>query len=75
MVVFLIYYIEVMGFIQKLKDEVMQSIEVAKDTALKDTPTWGGYTERFAMVMGANASGKSNLLKALDYMWMFVRPH
>ena len=26
-------------------------------------------------VMGANASGKSNLLKALDYMWMFVRPH
>ncbi len=57
------------------KDEVMQSIEVAKDTALKDTPTWGGYTERFAMVMGANASGKSNLLKALDYMWMFVRPH
>ena len=46
----------------------MQSIEVAKDTALKDTPTWGGYTERFAMVMGTNASGKSNLLKALDYM-------
>ena len=54
---------------------MIQSIEVAKDTALKDTPTWGGYTERFAMVMGANASGKSNLLKALDYMWMFVRPH
>ena len=47
---------------------MIQSIEVAKDTALKDTPAWGGYTERFAMVIGANADGKSNLLKALDYM-------
>lgn len=62
------------------KDEVILSFEATKDTALEDTNVVevapGVKLLRFAMVMGANASGKSNLLKALDYLrsWWFYRP-
>lgn len=62
------------------KDEVILSFEATKDVALEDSNVVevapGVRLLRFAMVMGANASGKSNLLKALDYlrMWWFARP-
>lgn len=62
------------------KDEAILSFEATKDTTLEDTNVVqvapGVRLLRFAMVMGANASGKSNLLKAVDYLrrWWFARP-
>ena len=62
------------------KDEVILSFEATKDTALEKSNVVevapGVRLLRMAMVMGANASGKSNLLKAVDYlrMWWFSRP-
>ena len=52
------------------KDEAILSFEATKDTMLEDSNVvevdQGVRLLRFAMVMGANASGKSNLLKAVD---------
>ena len=62
------------------KDEAILSFEATKDTMLEDSNVVevapGVRLLRFAMVMGANASGKSNLLKAVDYLrvWWFARP-
>lgn len=62
------------------KEEAILSFEATKDMTLDDSNVVevapGVKLLRFAMVMGANASGKSNLLKAVDYlrMWWFSRP-
>ena len=62
------------------KDEVVLSFEATKDESLEDNyvveVAQGVRLLRFAMVMGANASGKSNLLYALDFLrrWWFDRP-
>lgn len=62
------------------KDEVVLSFEATKDTTLEDNYVVevapGVRLLRFAMVMGANGSGKSNLLKALEFLrrWWFDRP-
>lgn len=62
------------------KDEVVLSFEATRDTNLEDNYVVevapGVRLLRFAMVMGANGSGKSNLLKALEFLrhWWFDRP-
>ena len=58
------------------RDEVTLSFEATKDTTFEDyhivEVTPGVRLLRFAMVYGANASGKSNLLYALDFLHDFV---
>ena len=59
---------------RSLRDEQVLSLVASKDKTLKDTHTQAtGITAaptlvRSAVVYGANASGKSNLIKALQYM-------
>jgi len=59
---------------RSLRDEQVLSLVASKDKTLKDTHTQlTGITAtptllRSAVVYGANASGKSNLIKALQYM-------
>ena len=57
------------------KDEVTFSFEATKDTFAEDYQVVevasGVRLLRFAMVYGANASGKSNLLKAFEYLRSF----
>lgn len=60
------------------KDEVTFSFEANKDTFAEDLQTVevakGVRLLRFAMVYGANASGKSNLIRAfhlLSYFWFY----
>lgn len=59
------------------KDEVTFSFEAAKDTFAEDYQVVevapGVRLLRFAMVYGANASGKSNLLKAMEFLRSFWR--
>lgn len=61
------------------KDEVVLSFEATRDTTLEENyvveVSPGVRLLRFAMVMGANASGKSNLLLAFDYLrrWWFCK--
>ena len=58
------------------RDEVTLSFEATKDTTFEDyhvvEVTPGVRLLRFAMVYGANASGKSNLLQALDFLHDFL---
>ena len=62
------------------RDEAVLSFEATRDTSLEDRYVVevapGVRLLRFAMIMGANASGKSNLLYALDFVrqWWFERP-
>ena len=57
------------------KDEVVFSFEATKDTFAEDTQVVkiNDKTQllRFAVVYGYNASGKSNLLKAFDFLKIF----
>jgi predicted ATP-dependent endonuclease of OLD family len=57
------------------KEEVTFSFEATKDTTFDDYQVVevapGVRLLRFAMVYGANASGKSNLLNALDFLHNF----
>ena len=58
------------------RDEVTLSFEATKDTTFEDYHVVevapGVRLLRFAMVYGANASGKSNLLYALDFLQNFI---
>jgi len=58
------------------RDEVALSFEATKDKTFEDSHivevTPGVRLLRFAMVYGANASGKSNLLYALEFLRNFV---
>ena len=58
------------------RDEATLSFEATKDKTFEDCHVVevvkGVRLLRFAMVYGANASGKSNLLYALDFLHMFV---
>lgn len=59
---------------RSLRDEQVLSLVASKDKTLQDTHTLGTGLKaaptllRSAVVYGANASGKSNLIKALQYM-------
>jgi uncharacterized protein len=59
---------------RSLRDEQVLSLVASKDKTLKDTHTQATGIRaaptlvRSAVVYGANASGKSNLIKALQYM-------
>ena len=57
------------------RDEVFLSFEATKDRTREDNYVIevapGVRLLRFAMVMGANGSGKSNLLQAFDYLRRF----
>jgi len=59
------------------KDEVTFSFEASSDNTLDEyyiaEPVPGIRILKMAMVYGANASGKSNLLKAFDFIYSFVR--
>ena len=59
------------------KDEVTFSFEATKDTFADEYQVFevapGVRLLRFAMVYGANASGKSNLLKAMEFLRSFWR--
>ena len=58
------------------KEEVVFSFEATSDKTLEDyyvhEPTPGVRLLKMAMVYGANASGKSNLIKAFDFVRRFV---
>ncbi len=58
------------------RNEVVLSFEATKDNTFEDYHVVevapGVRLLRFAMVYGANASGKSNLLYALDFLYEFV---
>lgn len=74
----MIQEIKVKNF-RSFKDEVVLSFEATRDTSLEENYVVevapGVRLLRFAMVMGANASGKSNLLFAIDYLreWWFCK--
>lgn len=59
---------------RSLRDEQVLSLVASKDNTLQDTHTLASDLNtvprllRSAVIYGANASGKSNLLKALQYM-------
>lgn len=57
------------------KNEVVFSFEATKDTTLEDSliveVAPGVRLLRFAMIMGANGSGKSNLLRCVDFIRTF----
>ena len=57
------------------KEEVTFSFEATKDTFAEDYQVVevakGVRLLRFAMIYGANASGKSNLLRAFDFLFRF----
>src|SRR5574344_14571 len=57
------------------KDEVVFNFEATKDSFAEDYQVVkvadGVHLLRFAMVYGANASGKSNLLEVLEYLHFF----
>jgi len=59
------------------KEEVTFSFEATRDTFAEDYQVVevapGVRLLRFAMVYGANASGKSNLLAAFDFLGNFIR--
>lgn len=70
----MIQEIKVKNFLS-FKDEVTFSFEATKDTFAEDYQvvevTPGVRILRFAMVYGANASGKSNLLQAMAFLRYF----
>lgn len=57
------------------KDETIISFEASKDTFKQDsllvTMNDGTRLSRIAIIYGANASGKSNLLEAFEYLFWF----
>lgn len=59
---------------RSLRDEQVLSLVASKDKTLEDTHTLSTGLKaapsllRSSVVYGANASGKSNLIKALQYM-------
>jgi hypothetical protein len=57
---------------RSIKDKVTLSFEAAKSTDLEDyyilTPKEGVRLLKLGLIYGANASGKTNLLKALDFL-------
>ncbi len=59
------------------KDEVTLSFEATSDKSLEDyyvaEPEHGVRILKMAMIYGANASGKSNVLKAFDFIRSFVK--
>lgn len=59
------------------KDEVTFSFEATSDDTLKEyyiaEPSPGVRILKMAMVYGANASGKSNLLNAFSFLYNFVK--
>jgi len=61
---------------KSFKEEVTLSFEAAKDTTFEDYQVVevapGVRLLRFAMVYGANASGKSNLLEAIEALHDFI---
>ena len=61
---------------KSFKDEVILSFEATKDTSFEDYHVVevvpGVRLLRFAMVYGANASGKSNLLDAISFLQNFL---
>ena len=54
------------------RNEVVLSFEATKDKTFEDCQVVNVTPEvrllRFALIMGANASGKSNLLNAIDFL-------
>lgn len=72
----MIQEIKIKNFLS-FKDEVTFSFEATKDTFAEDYQVVevapGIRLLRFAMVYGANASGKSNLLTAFDFLGEFLR--
>ena len=56
---------------KSFRDEVTLSFEATKDTTFESTQvvevTHGVRLLRLALIYGANASGKSNLLDAFDF--------
>lgn len=87
MVLFFLYFciLKIIRMIQEIriknflsfKDEVTFSFEATKDTFAEDYQVVevvpGVRLLRFAMVYGANASGKSNLLSTFDFLGLFWR--
>ena len=57
------------------KEETVISFEASKDTFKQDsllvTMNDGTRLSRIAIIYGANASGKSNLLEAFEYLFWF----
>ena len=60
---------------KSFRDEVTLSFEATKDTTFENTQVVevanGVRLLRLALIYGANASGKSNLLEAFDYLRRF----
>lgn len=63
---------------RSIRDEQVLSLAASRDTALQETHTFESGIRavprllRSAVIYGANASGKSNLIKALQYMRAIV---
>ena len=61
---------------KSFRDEVVLSFETSRNDKYNSVVTMpdGVQLLRFAVVLGANASGKSNLLEAIDYasLWCWV---
>ena len=57
------------------RDEVVLNFEATKDKTFEDCQVVSVTPKvrllRFALILGANASGKSNLLKAIDFLHQF----
>lgn len=57
------------------RDEVVLNLEATKDKTFEDCQVVNVTPKvrllRFALILGANASGKSNLLKAIDFLHRF----
>jgi AAA15 family ATPase/GTPase len=72
----MILEIKIKNFLS-FKDEVTFSFEATADTTLDEyyvvEPIPGVRVLKMAMVYGANASGKSNLLKVFDFIRFFVQ--
>ena len=69
----MIHEIKIKNFLS-FKDEVTFSFEATKDKSLEDyyvREVAGLRLLRLAVVYGANASGKTNLLSAFEFLKMF----
>ena len=58
---------------KSFRDEVVLSFEISGNDKYNSVVTMpdGVQLLRFAVVLGANASGKSNLLEAIDFLRVF----
>lgn len=70
----MIHELKIINF-RSFKDEVTFSFEASKDSGLEDNYVMsmkdGTRLLRFATIFGANASGKSNLLEAFEFLRHF----